>query len=94
VSVAILGSATFDVTQVDAATIRLEGMAVRVVGRQGNLQASYEDVNGDGFTDLVVQIADEDGVLDVGDIAATLTATLVNGTHISGGDTICIVPPQ
>jgi hypothetical protein len=94
IPVAILGSATFDVTGVDATSVRLEGLAVRVVGRQGNLQASYADVNGDGLTDLVVQIADEDGVFDTGDGTATLTATLFNGTHIAGSDTICIVPPQ
>jgi hypothetical protein len=71
-------SATFDVLQVDATMVQLEGLAVRVVWRQGNLQAHIEDVNGDGFTDMT----------------ATLTATLFNGTRIAASDAICIVPNQ
>jgi hypothetical protein len=92
IPVAILGSATFDVSQVIAATIELEGLTVRMVGKQGHLQAHFDDVNNDGFTDLVLQFEDEDGAFDNTD--ATLTATLFDGTFIAASDSICVVPPQ
>ena len=94
IPVAVLGSATFDVRRVDAATVALEGMAVRTSGRANRLTADYEDVNADGFLDLVVHIQDQDGSLANGTGVATLTAMLTDGTAIAGSDEICIVPPQ
>ncbi len=37
IPVAILSSADFDVTLIDASTIELEGLAVRAVGKRGKL---------------------------------------------------------
>lgn len=57
---------------------------------------SLEDVNGDGFLDLVVQIMD-DGSYSAGDTEATLTVNLYaqyGGTPIQGTDSICIVPRE
>ena len=90
IPVAILGSNSFDVTLVDASTIQLEGMAVKVVGKANKLLSSIEDVNGDGFNDLVVKIEDTDGVFIQGTGTATLTGNLLDGTPIEGTDTICI----
>ena len=91
IPVAILGSADFDATRVDPASVQLAGMSVRVVGR-GNMQAHSEDVNNDGFIDLVVQIADVDGTFQPGADTAILTGNLYDGTSIEGSDSICIVP--
>jgi hypothetical protein len=93
IPVAILGSADFDVTSIDPATVALESLAVRAAGRKGNLQAHIEDVNGDGFADLVVQIEDSDGAFNIGSGTATLTGQLLDGTPFEGTDDICIVPP-
>jgi len=93
IPVAILGSADFDVTTIDPATVKLESLAVRAAGRKGNLQANIEDVNGDGFDDLVVQIEDIDGAFTNGTGTATLTGQLLDGTPFEGTDDICIVPP-
>ncbi len=90
IPVAILGSNSFDVTLVDSSTIQLEGMAVKVVGKANKLLSSIEDVNGDGFNDLVVKIEDTDGVFIQGTGTATLTGNLLDGTPIEGTDTICI----
>ena len=94
IPVAILGSADFDVTEVDAGTVALEGMAVKAVGNSNKLLAHIQDVNADGFNDLVVQIEDVDGVFAAGDATATLTGDLLpafGSTAIEGTDTICIV---
>ena len=80
IPVAILGSSSFDVTTVDAETVELEGPPVRVVGKSNKLVASIEDVNSDGFNDLVVRIEDEDGVFSLGETIATLTGALLEGT--------------
>ena len=94
IPVAILGSATFDVRTVDVGSVALEGMAVRTAGKASKLLASYEDVNGDGFLDLLVHVQDQDGTLANGTGVATLSGTLSDGTPIVGSDEICIVPPK
>jgi hypothetical protein len=95
IPVAILGTADFDVTTIDPSTVKLASLAVRAVGKKGNLQAHIEDVNEDGFDDLVVQIEDVDGAFTNGNGTATLTGNLkaeFGGTPIQGTDEICIVP--
>lgn len=91
IPVAVLGSADFDVTQIDASTVRLEGMAIKAVGKSNKLLARIEDVNGDGIEDLIVQIADTKGVFSPDDTMATVTGNLLNGIPFEGSDTICIV---
>lgn len=91
IPVAILGSADFDVTEIDASTVRLESMAVKAVGKRNKLLAHIEDVNEDGFDDLVVQIKDSAGVFSPGDTTAIVTGNLSDGTLFGGTDTICIV---
>jgi hypothetical protein len=91
IPVAILGSADLDVSEIDASTVELESMAVKAVGKSNKLLAHIEDVNEDGFDDLVVQIEDSDCVFSPGDTTATVTGNLSDGTPFEGTDTICIV---
>jgi len=94
IPVAILGSVDFDVTQIDADTVELEGMPVAVKGKSNKLLAHIENVNGDAYDDLVIQIEDIDGAFSDGDTTATLTGKLkpeFGGTFFEGTDTICIV---
>jgi hypothetical protein len=93
IPVAILGSADFDVTQIDAGTVQLEGLAVAARGKANKLLAAYEDVNTDGFTDLVIKIEDVDGTFTQGSGTATLTGNLLDGTSILGTGDICITQP-
>ena len=92
IPVAILGSAEFDVTTIDAGSVMLQGLAVKAVGKSNKLLAHYEDVDSDGYDDLVVQIEDDDLVFEEGDTTGTVTGNLNNGMPIQGSDTICIVP--
>ena len=92
IPVAILGSADFDVLDVEPGTVQLAGLSVKVRGKANKLLAHYEDVNGDGFIDLVLQIEDVAGTFASGNGIATLTGQLFDGTPIAGSDDICIVP--
>jgi hypothetical protein len=92
IPVAILSSATFDATQIDASTVTLEGLSIGARGRANKLMAHLEDVNGDGLIDLVVQIEDVDGAFTSGNGTATLTGYLFDGSSFQGTDEICVVP--
>ena len=89
--VAILGNSTFDATDVDPTTVVLSGASVKLKGK-GTPMASAEDVNGDGFMDLVVHVLTDAFELSDADQAAHLTGTTYGGTPISGMDTVRIVP--
>jgi hypothetical protein len=92
IPVAVLGSADFDVTQIDPSTVRLDSLAVKAVGKSEKLLAHIEDANGDGWDDLVVQIQDQDSAFTSGEGAAQVTGYLYDGTYIYGSDSICVVP--
>jgi hypothetical protein len=92
IPVAILGSADLDVNDIDPSTVKLEGLAVKAVGKGDKLLAHIEDVNGDGFDDLVIQIQDQDGGFTSGSGTAKVTGNLYDGTPFEGSDSICIVP--
>lgn len=98
--VAILGSSTFDVSTINPSLIEIGGvgLASRGSAKAPKLAYSYEDVNGDGFTDLVaffdIQTLYSDGILTDATTALTLTASLYDGTPIEGMDSVNIVPPS
>lgn len=92
IPVAILGSATFDASLVDPGAVTLEGMAVKAVGKGDKLLASLEDVNADGYLDMVVKIQDVDGAFTDGSTVASLTGNLISGAPFKGTDSLCVVP--
>ena len=89
IPVAILGSDIFDVTLVNPTTLTLDSQTVKTKGN-GDAQANIEDVNDDGFDDLVVKIIDDDGTYVEGIGTATLTGELFDQAPIEGSDSICI----
>lgn len=94
IPVAILGSDDFDVTKVDPFTLLLGSMAVKVKNN-GTPQCSLQDVNADGFMDLVCQFQDDASTWAEGTSTATLTGRLkteYGGNRIEGSDEIRIVP--
>ncbi len=100
IPVAILGSADFDVTQIDPASLSFEGAAVRIKGN-GAPQCSVQDVSGDftnpegapdGYPDLVCQFVDDTSIWAEGPGTATLTGSLYDGTPFEGSDSVNVVP--
>jgi len=93
IPVAILSDTDFDAMTVDPTSVSLAGSDVAVRGK-GKLLAHEEDVNGDGMTDLIVQVETEN--LDPGQFqngSAILTGKTTDGTEFTGSDSINIVPP-
>ena len=90
VPVAILGTADFNpCTQVDLNSLDLLGMEVRVRGKKGPI-THCDDVNEDGWSDLVVQFEDDITQWEPGQSIADLMGTLLDGTPIIGSDSICV----
>jgi hypothetical protein len=78
ISGAVLGSATFDVHQIDPATLNLGTLKV-LLNEDGTPQCSIADVSDDGYDDLVCRFEN----------AIQLTGKLNDGTLIEGSDTVC-----
>ena len=91
IPVAILSSASFDALQVDPATVRLAGAAVKVAGNSGHFLAHAEDVNGDGLPDLLCQVYTDQFTVEEGATTAVLEARTFGGQLLQGEDTITIV---
>jgi len=90
--VAILTTDVFDATTVDPMTVALEHASARGKGRSGNY-GSFEDVDGDGDLDLVIQIVN-DIVWAENATEATLKGRTWDDVPIEGTDSVRIVPPE
>jgi hypothetical protein len=93
IPVAILGSDLFDVHDINQESLMFEGNEARRKGKKEKIGA-FEDVNEDGFVDMVVQFATSELELSETDTEATLTGILLDGTTMEGTDSIVIVPPE
>jgi hypothetical protein len=91
IPVAVLGSSTLDVADIDRSSLDFAGLDVRV---RGNKMPScgVEDVNADGFSDLVCHFADNPDAWAPGSGFATLRGLLMDGSEFNGSDSLCIVP--
>ena len=96
--VAILGTENFDVSTVSPATINIGGfsLATRGSAKAPKLAYSYEDVNGDGYMDLMaffdVPTLVSAGILTETTTALTLTGSTFDNVPIQGTDSVRIVP--
>lgn len=97
--VAVLGGSDFDVTSIDASTIELGGVSINTRGsaKTPKLAYSFDDVNGDGITDMMT-FFDIQQLVDIGMLTTTttslvLTGNLIDGTPIKGENSVRIVPP-
>lgn len=90
VPVAIFSSPSFDAATIDIASLELNGGDVRLTKGKGYIY-SFEDINYDNLPDLLVKFDRGDVQLELGDSTATVTGVTLDGTQISGSDSVKVI---
>lgn len=91
IPVALFGSAEFDVEQVDTTTARFGPMHHQMDGGALAVMVNVEDVNLDGYPDLVFFFEPAQTGLQPGDTTACLHGTLLDGSHFCGHDDVRVI---
>jgi len=89
IPVAIFGTSDFDTTTVELMSITLAGDHIRLKG-SGVPKALFEDLNGDGFLDILVSFTAGKLNLTKSDTHAILEGQTHNGSWFIGEDTVIV----
>ena len=89
IPVAILGSADFDVNDVDVSSL-----AFGASGAHNEGQGEIEDVNEDGYPDLMLHFRTQSVGVQDGDTELCLSGANWDGVPLDGCDSIVTVPPD
>ena len=89
VPLAVLGATDLDVSTIDLASIRLAGAPIVEAG--GRVRSLLNDVNADGFPDLVVHVDAGAMALKAGDTSVEFTGVTQDGTELHGADAVSVV---
>lgn len=92
IPVAVFGSSSFDVYNIDPATVTLEGLSVKRSGKNGKFLAHYGYVNDDQYIDLVLKFSNQEDAFAKNAEQAVLKGSLFDSTAITGVDSISITP--
>jgi hypothetical protein len=95
--VAILGSETFDATDVDVTTLALGPDAAAPahdLTKPGLFEDHLRDVNDDGFTDLVSHYRTQETGISRDDAEACITGDLLDSTPFEGCNTVEVLAPK
>lgn len=91
IPVAILGSESLDVAQIDDNTLTFGSMPVAVRKKKGPM-CGLELLGSDDYPDLVCHFEDHLSLWNAEDGVAELSGLMLDGTEISGTSDVCIKP--
>ena len=91
VPVAILGSASLNIEKVDISPLSTDAPKFGGLTPQAPLKTSYEDVNKDGRTDLVLKYNTAGLGFTSSSTQGCVTGKLIDGTIITGCDSVKII---
>ncbi len=83
--VAVLSDASFDATEIDPLTVRLGPAGAGIFHAQGH----FDDLDGDGYLDLLLHFRIQDLGVDCGDTSMTFSAVTMSGEAVAA--TVSIV---
>jgi hypothetical protein len=89
IPVAILGSDTFDVADVDVTTLAFGPDGASILHRRDE---HFRDINGDGFTDVVSHYRTQETGIAQGDVEACISGMTFDGIEFEGCDSIRTFP--